>query len=90
MPAFASNGKDVVTVEQVLMHLGGFPMAPLGPGRWDTRESRLESSMVTAQGSPHKGRGAVPSHPIRLRHTGGPQRAPFAGPTVAGGGRSSG
>lgn len=43
VPAFASNGKDVVTVEQVLMHLGGFPMAPLGPGRWDTRESRLES-----------------------------------------------
>jgi CubicO group peptidase (beta-lactamase class C family) len=41
--SFATNGKDVVTVEQVLMHLGGFPLAPLGPGRWDTRESRLES-----------------------------------------------
>ena len=43
LPGFASNGKDVVTVEQVAMHLGGFPMAPLGPGRWDTQESRLES-----------------------------------------------
>lgn len=43
IPSFGSNGKDVVTVEQVLMHLGGFPMAPLGPGRWDTRQSRLES-----------------------------------------------
>lgn len=43
VPAFGTNGKEVVTVEQVAMHLGGFPMAPLGPGRWDTRESRLES-----------------------------------------------
>ena len=37
LPAFATNGKDVVTVEQVLIHLGGFPMAPLGPRRWNTR-----------------------------------------------------
>lgn len=43
LPVFASNGKDVVTVEQVLMHVGGFPMAPLGPPRWDTREGRLEA-----------------------------------------------
>lgn len=43
VPAFASNGKEEVTVEQVLLHLGGFPMAPLGPNRWDTREGRLEA-----------------------------------------------
>jgi CubicO group peptidase (beta-lactamase class C family) len=43
VPAFATNGKDEVTVEQVLLHVGGFPMAPLGPGRWDTREGRLEA-----------------------------------------------
>ncbi len=41
LPTFASNGKDVVTVEQVLMHVGGFPYAPLGPGTWEARESRL-------------------------------------------------
>lgn len=43
VPAFASNGKDVVTVEQVLLHTGGFPMAPLGPREWATRDGRLEA-----------------------------------------------
>ncbi len=43
VPAFAANGKEDIRVEQVLMHLGGFPTAPLGPGRWETREGRLEA-----------------------------------------------
>lgn len=43
VPAFATNGKDVVTVEQVLLHTGGFPMAPLGPRDWATRDGRLEA-----------------------------------------------
>lgn len=42
LPSFGTNGKDVVTLEQVLTHTGGFPYAPLGPPRWETRESRLE------------------------------------------------
>lgn len=42
LPAFAPNDKGAVTVEQLLTHTGGFPFAPLGPGRWETRESRLE------------------------------------------------
>jgi len=42
LPAFGTNGKDAVTLEHVLTHTGGFPYAPLGPPRWDTRESRLE------------------------------------------------
>lgn len=42
LPAFATNGKDAVTLEHVLTHTGGFPYAPLGPPRWNTRESRLE------------------------------------------------
>ncbi len=41
LPSFATNGKDVVTVEQVLTHTGGFPYAPLGPPAWNTREGRL-------------------------------------------------
>lgn len=41
IPEFASNGKDVVTLEQVLLHTSGFPHAPLGPGTWETPESRL-------------------------------------------------
>ena len=31
IPEFGTNGKDVVTVEQVLLHTSGFPRAPLGP-----------------------------------------------------------
>ena len=41
IPEFATNGKDVVTVEQLLLHTGGFPRAPLGPPDWYTREGRL-------------------------------------------------
>ncbi len=43
IPEFATNGKDVVTVEQVMLHTSGFPYAPLGPPRWDTRAGRLEA-----------------------------------------------
>jgi len=41
IPEFASNGKDVITVEQVMLHPSGFPHAPLGPPDWFTREGRL-------------------------------------------------
>lgn len=41
LDAFTTNGKEVVTVDQVLTHTGGFPFAPLGPPKWSTRESRL-------------------------------------------------
>ncbi len=30
IPEFATNGKDVVTVEQVMLHTSGFPNAPMG------------------------------------------------------------
>lgn len=43
IPEFGSNGKDVVTVEQLLTHTGGFPFAPLGPNRWSTTEGRREA-----------------------------------------------
>lgn len=41
IPEFGTNGKEVVTVEQTMLHIGGFPLAPLGPGAWETREGRL-------------------------------------------------
>jgi len=41
IPEFGTNGKEVVTVEQAMLHIGGFPLAPLGPGQWETREGRL-------------------------------------------------
>jgi CubicO group peptidase (beta-lactamase class C family) len=43
LPAFGTNGKDVVTIEQVMLHTSGFPSAPLGPGRWETSAGRREA-----------------------------------------------
>jgi CubicO group peptidase (beta-lactamase class C family) len=42
IPEFATNGKDVVTVRQLLLHESGFPYAPLDLVRITTREQRLE------------------------------------------------
>jgi CubicO group peptidase (beta-lactamase class C family) len=41
IPEFGTNGKDVVTLEQVLLHTGGFPHAPMAPALWNDREGRL-------------------------------------------------
>jgi CubicO group peptidase (beta-lactamase class C family) len=43
VPEFATNGKEVVTVEQVLTHTAGFPFAPLGYPKMLDRSKRLES-----------------------------------------------
>lgn len=42
VPEFGSNGKDQITVEQVMLHIGGFPLAPFNPLDWDNRERRLD------------------------------------------------
>jgi CubicO group peptidase (beta-lactamase class C family) len=41
IPEFAPNGKDAITVEQVMLHTSGFPRAPFGSLEWDDRERRL-------------------------------------------------
>jgi len=41
VPEFGSNGKDVVSVEQLLTHTAGFPHAPFLPSRFLDREARL-------------------------------------------------
>ncbi|MGH7897611.1 MAG: serine hydrolase domain-containing protein [Candidatus Binatia bacterium] len=40
-PEFGGNGKDRITVEQVMLHTSGFPHAPMGPAEWAEREARL-------------------------------------------------
>ena len=40
IPEFGTNGKDVVTVEQLTTMRGGFPMAPMGPKYWATSAGR--------------------------------------------------
>ena len=42
VPEFATNGKDAITLEQLLTHTGGFPSAPLGPPEWSSKDARLE------------------------------------------------
>lgn len=42
IPLFAENGKQEVTVEQVLCHTAGFPKAPMAAPDWWTREGRLD------------------------------------------------
>jgi CubicO group peptidase (beta-lactamase class C family) len=42
IPEFGSNGKDVVTVEQLFTHTCGFPYAPFPPLEWDDQPARLE------------------------------------------------
>jgi len=42
IPEFGNNGKDVITVEQLLMHTSGLPRAPMGPEVWCDRKKRLE------------------------------------------------
>jgi CubicO group peptidase (beta-lactamase class C family) len=43
VPEFATNGKDGITVEQVMLHTSGFPAAPLGPPQWSTSAARREA-----------------------------------------------
>jgi CubicO group peptidase (beta-lactamase class C family) len=42
VPEFGTNGKDVVTIEQLYLHTCGFPSAPFSPLEWDYRTRRLE------------------------------------------------
>ena len=42
IPEFETNGKNVITVEQVMLHTSGFPHAPIGPPDWADRDKRLE------------------------------------------------
>ncbi len=42
VPEFAGEGKDAITVEQVMLHIGGFPMAPMNPKLWEDRALRLK------------------------------------------------
>ena len=43
IPEFATNGKDAVTVEQVLTHTSGFPYAPFRARERDFRPALLEA-----------------------------------------------
>jgi CubicO group peptidase (beta-lactamase class C family) len=42
VPEFGTNGKDVITIEQVMLHTSGFPAAPFAALDWHDRDRRLE------------------------------------------------
>lgn len=41
VPEFGTNGKEVITVEQLFLHSAGFPHAPFAPADWPDRRRRL-------------------------------------------------
>lgn len=43
VPEFGSNGKDVITLEQVMLHTSGFSRQLMNPLRWSDREARLRT-----------------------------------------------
>jgi len=43
IPEFASHGKDAIDVETMMLHAGGFPLAPLAPNKWGDRDALLEA-----------------------------------------------
>jgi CubicO group peptidase (beta-lactamase class C family) len=42
VPEFGTNGKEVITVEQLFLHTAGFPNAPYAQNEWNDRAKRLE------------------------------------------------
>ncbi len=40
-----SAGYETITVQQVMLHTGGFPYAPMNPRLWEDREARLRRMM---------------------------------------------
>lgn len=42
VPEFGTNGKDAITVEHLLLHTGGFPMAPYAQADWLNHDKLLE------------------------------------------------
>lgn len=43
IPEFGAGGKQDITIEQVLLHVAGFPTAFLNPFDWDDRTKRLQA-----------------------------------------------
>jgi len=43
IPEFGTNGKDAIDVETLMLHAGGFPLAPVAADRWTDRAALLRA-----------------------------------------------
>jgi len=43
IPEFGTNGKDAIDVETLMLHAGGFPLAPFAQSKWTDRAALLEA-----------------------------------------------
>jgi CubicO group peptidase (beta-lactamase class C family) len=43
IPEFGTNGKDAIDVETLMLHAGGFPLAPFAAERWEDRDALLSA-----------------------------------------------
>jgi CubicO group peptidase (beta-lactamase class C family) len=43
IPEFGTNGKDIIDVETLMLHAGGFPLAPFKQANWTDRKALLEA-----------------------------------------------
>jgi CubicO group peptidase (beta-lactamase class C family) len=39
IPEFGTNGKDAIDVETMMLHAGGFPLAPFAADKWEDRDA---------------------------------------------------
>ncbi len=43
VPEFGTNGKEIIDVETMMLHAGGFPYAPFAPEHWMDRDALLRA-----------------------------------------------
>lgn len=43
IPEFGTHGKEAIDVETMMLHAGGFPLAPFAPEHWGDREALLRA-----------------------------------------------
>jgi CubicO group peptidase (beta-lactamase class C family) len=43
IPEFGTNGKDAIDVETLMLHAGGFPLAPFASERWEDHDALLSA-----------------------------------------------
>ncbi len=46
IPEFGTNGKDAIDIETLMLHAGGFPLAPFAPEKWTDHAALLEAFSV--------------------------------------------